>query len=138
MTLYVTRSYYIAPESIPVSIVPTFYGRARYPLLELLELNFTRFGSTVAFCADRTTSYHIIYHTLIRFQPLVRYVQGITHHPMPLLYVSPVEKAPEDSPCWRLMLLRGAIFIKTYGTHKNLYVSMFSRTIFGPIYYGPP
>ena len=27
---------------------------------------------------------------------------------------------------------------RTYGTHKNLYISLFLSTIFGPIYYGPP
>ena len=33
--------------------------------------------------------------------------------------------------------LRGAILNRTYGTHKNLYISLFCLTIFGPIYYGP-
>ena len=35
-------------------------------------------------------------------------------------------------------LLRGIMVNRTYGTHKNLYISLFSLTIFGPIYYGPP
>ena len=37
-----------------------------------------------------------------------------------------------------LLLLRGTIVNRTYGTHKNLYIHLFSPTIFGPIYYGPP
>ena len=36
------------------------------------------------------------------------------------------------------ILLRGIIVNRTYGTHKNLYISVFLLTIFGPIYYGPP
>ena len=27
---------------------------------------------------------------------------------------------------------------RTYGTHKNVYISLFRVTIFGPICYGPP
>ena len=27
---------------------------------------------------------------------------------------------------------------RTYGTHENLYISIFLLTIFGYIYYGPP
>ena len=27
---------------------------------------------------------------------------------------------------------------RTYGTHKNLYIHLFFRAIFGPIYDGPP
>ena len=37
-----------------------------------------------------------------------------------------------------LILLRGIIVNRTYGTHKNLHIYVFSLTIFGPIYYGPP
>ena len=37
-----------------------------------------------------------------------------------------------------LLILRGAIVNRTYGTHKNLYTSLFLLPIFGPIYYGPP
>ena len=37
-----------------------------------------------------------------------------------------------------VLLLRGTIVNRTYGTNKNLYVYSFSRTIFGPVYYGPP
>ena len=33
---------------------------------------------------------------------------------------------------------RGLVLNRTYGTHKELYVSLFLPTIFGPIYYGPP
>ena len=33
-------------------------------------------------------------------------------------------------------LLRGTIVNRTYGTHRNLYIYLFSLTIFGPIYYG--
>ena len=36
------------------------------------------------------------------------------------------------------VLLRETILNRTYGTHKNLYISIFLRTVFGPIYYGPP
>ena len=32
----------------------------------------------------------------------------------------------------------GHILNRTYGTHKNLYISLFLPTKFGPIYYGPP
>ena len=38
----------------------------------------------------------------------------------------------------RVVLLRGTILNRTYGLHKNLYISLFLLTIFGPIYYGPP
>ena len=37
-----------------------------------------------------------------------------------------------------LVLLRGAIVNRTYGIYKNLYISPFLLTIFGPINYGPP
>ena len=37
-----------------------------------------------------------------------------------------------------LSLLRRTILNRTYGTHKNIYVSLFLLTILGPIYYGPP
>ena len=36
------------------------------------------------------------------------------------------------------ILLRRAILNRTYGAHKNLYISLFLLTSFGPIYYGPP
>ena len=36
------------------------------------------------------------------------------------------------------VVLRGAILNRTYGTPKNLHISLFLPTIFGPIYYGPP
>ena len=36
------------------------------------------------------------------------------------------------------LLLRGAIVNRTYGTHKNVCISLFLPTIFGPIYYGSP
>ena len=39
--------------------------------------------------------------------------------------------------CWWAPL-RGTILNRTYGEHKNLYVSLFVPTMFGPIYYGPP
>ena len=38
---------------------------------------------------------------------------------------------------WR-KLLRGGMVNRTYGTHKNLYISFFLPTVFGPINYGPP
>ena len=37
-----------------------------------------------------------------------------------------------------LILVRGTIVNSTYVTHKNLYVSPFLLTVFGPINYGPP
>ena len=36
-----------------------------------------------------------------------------------------------------LLLLRGTIVNRTYGTHKNLYISLFLPTICGHIYYVP-
>ena len=35
------------------------------------------------------------------------------------------------------VLIRGTILNRTYGTHKNQYISLFLPTIFGPIYCGP-
>ena len=43
-----------------------------------------------------------------------------------------------DGGPFLLLLLRGIIVNRIYGTHKNLYIHLFSLTIFGPIYYGPP
>ena len=37
-----------------------------------------------------------------------------------------------------VVLLRGTIVNRAYGTHKNLYISLFLLAIFGPIYYDPP
>ena len=37
-----------------------------------------------------------------------------------------------------LLLLRGTIVNRTYGTHQNLYIYLFLPSIFGPINYGPP
>ena len=34
-------------------------------------------------------------------------------------------------------ILRGTILNRTYGRHKNLHISLFLPTRFGPIYYGP-
>ena len=34
-------------------------------------------------------------------------------------------------------VIRGTILNRTHGTDKNLYISLFLLTIFGPIYYGP-
>ena len=39
---------------------------------------------------------------------------------------------------WREGAIRGAILNRTYGTYKNLYISLFLLTIVCPIYYGPP
>ena len=36
------------------------------------------------------------------------------------------------------VVLRGTILNRTYDAHKNLYISIFLRIIFGPIYYTPP
>ena len=33
-----------------------------------------------------------------------------------------------------LLLLRGTIVNRTYGTHKDLYIALFLLTIFGPVY----
>ena len=33
---------------------------------------------------------------------------------------------------------RGVVVLRTYGTHKTLYIHPFLLTIFGPIYYGTP
>ena len=35
-------------------------------------------------------------------------------------------------------VFRGIILNRTYGTYKNLYISLFLITTFGPTYYGPP
>ena len=43
-----------------------------------------------------------------------------------------------ETPQQRLLVLRGTILNRTYGVHKILCMSLFIRTIFGPIYYGPP
>ena len=37
-----------------------------------------------------------------------------------------------------VVLLRGIIVNRAYGTHKKLYVCRVLLTIFGPIYNGPP
>ena len=37
-----------------------------------------------------------------------------------------------------VLLVRGTMVNRTYGTHRNLHISIFLLTIFGPIYYGPP
>ena len=39
---------------------------------------------------------------------------------------------------YHTVLLRGTIVSRTYGTQKNLYISLFLLAIFGPIYYDPP
>ena len=39
---------------------------------------------------------------------------------------------------YHTLLLRGTIVNRTYCRHKNLYISLFLLTIFGPINYGPP
>ena len=36
------------------------------------------------------------------------------------------------------VLLRGALVNRTYGVHKNPYISPFLPTIFGPVNYAPP
>ena len=35
------------------------------------------------------------------------------------------------------LLFRGGVLNRTYGTHKNLYISLFILPLFGPLYYGP-
>ena len=37
-----------------------------------------------------------------------------------------------------LPIIPGTILNRTYGTQKNLYISLFLPTISGPIYYDPP
>ena len=37
-----------------------------------------------------------------------------------------------------ILLLPGGVLNRTYVTYKNLYISLFLITIFGPTYYGPP
>ena len=39
---------------------------------------------------------------------------------------------------YSIIQLRRGVLNRTYGKHKNLYISLFLVTIFGPIYYGPP
>ena len=51
--------------------------------------------------------------------------------------VRPVDR-PSNILISEFHLLRGAIVNRTYDTHKNLYVSPFLLTIFGPVNYGPP
>ena len=48
-----------------------------------------------------------------------------------------------ELPAWDpynlcMILLRGTIVNRTYGTHKHLHIFLFLLTIFDPIYYGPP
>ena len=38
----------------------------------------------------------------------------------------------------RIVLLRGAILIRTHVVFKNPYITLFLHMIFGPDYYGPP
>ena len=45
---------------------------------------------------------------------------------------------PMKSSSPYLLVLRGITLNRTYGTLKNLYISLFLPTIFGPIYCGPP
>ena len=40
--------------------------------------------------------------------------------------------------CTVVHILRGTIVNGTYGIHKNLYISSFLLTLFGPLNYGPP
>ena len=37
-----------------------------------------------------------------------------------------------------IVLFRGGIVNRIYGTHKNLSIYLFLLEVFGPIYYGPP
>ena len=63
--------------------------------------------------------------------------RGIRRATLGMLYLFPVKHISELTVA-RLFLLPGTIVNKTYGTHKNLYVSLFLPTIFGPVNYGPP
>ena len=38
----------------------------------------------------------------------------------------------------KVALLRGAIVNRTYGTHKNLSISLFLQTVYGPVYSRSP
>ena len=59
---------------------------------------------------------------------------------MPHAIVKNVPPPHTDQTCSNknIPLLRGIIVNRTYGTHKNLHISLFFPTIFGHIYYGPP
>ena len=52
--------------------------------------------------------------------------------------------SPRNTAIWspeklfRGLLFRGAILNRTYGSDKNLDISLLSLKLFGPIYYGPP
>ena len=39
---------------------------------------------------------------------------------------------------YHVLLLRGAILIRTHHTHKKLYITLFLLIMFGPYYYVPP
>ena len=50
----------------------------------------------------------------------------------------PTDYIPRPPGRSRYLRLRGTILNRIYGAHKNLYISLFLLTVFGPIYYGPP
>ena len=74
------------------------------------------------YCSEKT--YQYIYRLCVP-QVLFTMVPGI------FLCVPEVLCGPPNQ-------IRGTIENRTYGTHKNLYISLFLRTIFGPVYYDPP
>ena len=43
---------------------------------------------------------------------------------------------PNPNP--KILYMRGTVVNRTYGADKNLDISLFLLTTFGPIYYGPP
>ena len=76
----------------------------------------------------------ILVRTYVRTSRIGNFMKG------PHLFHTPVSFS--ERILWR-GLLRGAIVItwyqgRTCGTHKNLHISLFLLTIFGPIYYGRP
>ena len=50
----------------------------------------------------------------------------------------PTQQSSPDRETKSIRLLRRAIVNRTCGTHKDLHISLFLPTIFGPVYYGPP
>ena len=56
----------------------------------------------------------------------------------PRSLVAPAALAPKTTGATGQPPIRGTIVNRTYGSHKNLHISLFLLPIFGPIYYAPP
>ena len=67
----------------------------------------------------------------IRLRPCM--VMSTPHH-HPLVRGKSAPSSPQGV-CCLITLVRGAVVNRTYGTHKNLYISLFLRATFGHIYY---